>query len=52
LRAPKRLPGYPLDANTFNKRSFESLLTASGFEVTAWIGETVSFSNLLAQKKP
>lgn len=51
LRVSKRLPGYPLDANCFNKRSLGRLLSASGFEITSWIGETASFSNLLAWKK-
>jgi 2-polyprenyl-3-methyl-5-hydroxy-6-metoxy-1,4-benzoquinol methylase len=51
LRIAKRLPGYPLDANMFNKRSLGTLLATSGFEITAWIGETASFSNLLARKK-
>jgi SAM-dependent methyltransferase len=47
----KRLPGYPLDANMFNKRSLSFLLSASGFEISAWIGETASFSNLLARRR-
>lgn len=50
LRLTKRLPGYPLDANMFNKRSLGSLLNESGFEVTAWIGETPTFSNVLARR--
>jgi len=51
LRVSKRLPGYPLDANCFNKRSLGRLLSASGFEITSWIGETASFSNVMARKK-
>jgi SAM-dependent methyltransferase len=50
LRVAKRLPGYPLDANTFNKRSLETLLELSGFQRPLWIGETRGFANLLAQR--
>jgi len=50
LRARKRLPGYPLDANTFNKRSMEALLDLTGFDSLVWIRATPSFSNLLAKK--
>ncbi|MGH7628389.1 MAG: class I SAM-dependent methyltransferase [Gemmatimonadales bacterium] len=49
IRLPKRLPGYPLDANTFNKRSLTTLLRLTGFEPTAWIGEAPGFANLLAR---
>jgi SAM-dependent methyltransferase len=52
LRLTKRLPGYPLDANMFNKRSLSFLLSRSGFTITEWIGETTSFSNLLARRNP
>lgn len=51
LGLTKQLPGYPLDANMFNKRSLAALLTASGFESPVWIGETTNFSNLLARKE-
>ena len=51
LRITKQLPGYPLDANMFNKRSLAALLSASGFETPVWIGETPLFSNLLARRK-
>jgi len=50
LRLTKCLPGYPLDANMFNKRSLNSLLRESGFRIAAWIGESPSFSNLLARR--
>jgi SAM-dependent methyltransferase len=46
----KRLPGYPLDANMFNKRSLTFLVRRCSFETIAWIGETSSFSNLLARR--
>ena len=48
LRVTKHLPGYPLDANTFNKRSLERLLELNSFRKAVWIGETTSFANLLA----
>jgi len=50
LRVRKRLPGYPLDANTFNKRSLATLLELSGFETLVWMVETPSFANLLARR--
>jgi 2-polyprenyl-3-methyl-5-hydroxy-6-metoxy-1,4-benzoquinol methylase len=50
LRVTKCLPGYPLDANMFNKRSLDALLRITGFELIEWIGETRLFSNLLAQR--
>ena len=50
VRLTKQLPGYPLDANMFNKRSLSALLMTSGFDGPAWIGETSSFSNLLARR--
>lgn len=52
LRVRKRLPGYPLDANAFNKRSLETLLERSCFQSAVWIGETPSFANLLACSAP
>jgi SAM-dependent methyltransferase len=52
IRLQKRLPGYPLDANTFNKRSLTVLLRLTGFEPTAWIGEAPGFANLLARAEP
>lgn len=51
FRLTKHLPGYPLDASSFSKCSLHYLLSASGFEITAWIGETSSFSNLLAKRR-
>ena len=50
VRLTKQLPGYPLDANMFNKRSLSALLMTSGFDRPAWIDETTSFSNLLARR--
>lgn len=50
LRVRKRLPGYPLDANSFNKRSLQTLLELSGFERPQWIGESPGFSNVLARR--
>lgn len=51
LRISKRLPGYPLDANWFNKRSLTTLLRLSGFEPPRWIDEGVLFANLLARRR-
>src|ERR1041385_376718 len=50
LRVRKRLPGSPLDANTFNKRSLGTLLELSGFQRPRWIGESPGFANLLARR--
>jgi SAM-dependent methyltransferase len=50
LHIPKQLPGYPLDANMFNKRSIERLLTDTGFSQPVWINATRDFANLLAQR--
>lgn len=50
LRVRKRLPGYPLDANTFNKRSLRTLLALSGFQAPVWMVETRSFANMLARR--
>lgn len=49
LRIRKRLPGYPLDANMFNKRSLQTLLSITGFLVEAWFNETSGFANLLGR---
>ena len=51
LRVSKRLPGYPLDANWFNKRSLTTLLRLSAFEPPRWIEEGVLFANLLARRR-
>jgi SAM-dependent methyltransferase len=50
VRVRKRLPGYPLDANTFNKRSLTSLLASTGFQRPVWIGATSSFANVWARR--
>ena len=47
----KQLPGYPLDANMFNKVSLGKLLEVSGFDNPIWIGETSAFSNLVARRR-
>ncbi len=52
LAIPKRLDGYPLDASAFNRRSLEVLLATSGFDIAARVGQTASFSNILARRKP
>lgn len=49
LRVEKKLPGYPLDANTFNRRSLERLLTECGFDSPRWINATKDFANVLAR---
>ena len=46
----KRLPGYPLDVNCFNKKSLIRLLHEFGIVKLSWINETKGFANLLAQK--
>jgi 2-polyprenyl-3-methyl-5-hydroxy-6-metoxy-1,4-benzoquinol methylase len=51
LRRTKQLAGYPLDANSFNKRSLGRLLTDYGFVVRGWLNETKGFANLLAERK-
>ena len=43
----KRLPGYPLDANMFNRRSLTTMLAAAGFTTTN-VWELDGFANLLA----
>lgn len=50
VRIPKRLPGYPLDANTFNPRSLESMLRAAGLRIVQWRDRTENFANCLAHK--
>ena len=50
LGVPKQLPGYPLDANAFNKRSLRRLVGDAGFRVDAWLRETGSFANLRARR--
>jgi SAM-dependent methyltransferase len=48
VRIEKKLPGYPLDANVFNKRSMTTLCQNNGFAELAWKGEGPGFANLLA----
>jgi SAM-dependent methyltransferase len=50
LRVPKRLPGYPLDANTFNQRSLSTLMALTGFENPVWLGASSSFANVWARR--
>ena len=50
LRISKQLPGYPLDANMFNRRSLERLLADTGFADPLWINARKDFANLLAQR--
>ena len=50
LGATKQLPGYPLDANAFNKHSLSRLIGDAGFRVDAWLKETGSFANLRARR--
>jgi len=45
----KRLDGYPLDANRFNKRSLSTLLRHFGFGPPEWIQPTRQFANAIAQ---
>ena len=53
LRIRHRLPGYPLDANHFNPRSMQTLLTGAGFGSLHWHGtRTAHFANLSAVKRP
>lgn len=46
----KRLPGYPLDANTFNVRSMTALLRGTGFGKPELINATEDFANVRARK--
>jgi 2-polyprenyl-3-methyl-5-hydroxy-6-metoxy-1,4-benzoquinol methylase len=48
----KQLPGYPLDANAFNKRSLTTMLLAAGFHAPHWIGEAPGFANVSATRIP
>lgn len=50
FRVRKQLPGYPLDANAFNKRSLETLLSLTGFRVEAYFRETPGFANVMARR--
>jgi SAM-dependent methyltransferase len=46
----KQLPGYPLDANAFNRRSLEALLTKAGFDKAVWATETEGFGQVWARR--
>jgi SAM-dependent methyltransferase len=48
LGRTKQLPGYPLDANVWNKRSLSQLLSSQRFAPARWINETPAFANLVA----
>jgi hypothetical protein len=48
VRIPKKLPGYPLDANMFNKRSLTAALAQAGFGRPRWINATPYFANMIA----
>lgn len=52
LRIRKRLPGYPLDANMFNRRSMTAMLETAGFGVMGWFNATPNFANVLAVRAP
>ena len=47
---PKRLPGYPLDANCFNPRSLTRLLREFDLQPTAWHGVIKGFGTVVAKK--
>jgi SAM-dependent methyltransferase len=49
-RIRKRLPGYPLDANAFNKHSLTTLLGLTGFPRPVWVGVTPLFANVWAHR--
>jgi 2-polyprenyl-3-methyl-5-hydroxy-6-metoxy-1,4-benzoquinol methylase len=46
----KKLPGYPLDVNSFTKKSLSVLLATHGFQVQSWINESRGFANTLARR--
>lgn len=46
----KQLPGYPLDANMWNRRSLQQLIGQQGFVAQRWIDATASFANVLATR--
>jgi len=50
VRVSKRLPGYPLEVNTFNKNSLTHLLRSTGFVPEGWIHEASNFANLLGRR--
>jgi 2-polyprenyl-3-methyl-5-hydroxy-6-metoxy-1,4-benzoquinol methylase len=50
LGLTKHLPGYPLDANSFTKRSLSVLTGQHGLTVTHWINERPGFANLLCHR--
>jgi 2-polyprenyl-3-methyl-5-hydroxy-6-metoxy-1,4-benzoquinol methylase len=47
--AEKQLPGYPLDANCFNRRSLTTLLVSAGLTVRSWDGDA-GFANVIAER--
>jgi cyclopropane fatty-acyl-phospholipid synthase-like methyltransferase len=50
LKKNKRLDGYPLDVNSFTKRSLGCLFEENQLELTSWINDGPDFANLLARK--
>lgn len=44
----KELPGYPLDANTFNPKSLTAALQTAGFSGVRWITQTRGFGEVVA----
>lgn len=50
LGRKKQLPGYPLDANTFGKRSMRAMAKQNGFREERWEGTTPDFGNFFATR--
>jgi SAM-dependent methyltransferase len=51
VRIEKQLPGYPLDANAFTRKSLTRLLEDAELGEFAWIGEVRGFSNLVGRRR-
>ncbi len=47
----KQLPGYPLDANIFNRRSLAVMLDRAGFDVENWVSSTKTFANVIVRRR-
>jgi SAM-dependent methyltransferase len=50
-RIEKQLPGYPLDANAFTRRSLTRLLEGAEVGELSWIGEVRGFANLVGRRR-
>jgi SAM-dependent methyltransferase len=48
---PKRLPGYPLDASMFNRRSLTAMLECCDVAPTEWY-ESHEFAEVVAHRRP